>query len=135
MSWYNPSIAKARQEDTPRNPVILATCQVIVFFYQQTVQECRGTPDADQAIVLLKKLGGRVPSESESVPPKEADPWSPPKRPHYVSTDAAGLEIDQMIAQGMQAAVRANSPGTTYIGPRGGIYHYSASGNKVYGGR
>ena len=29
MSWYNPSIAKARQEDTPRNPVILATCQVI----------------------------------------------------------------------------------------------------------
>ncbi|MGO8900004.1 MAG: hypothetical protein ACLQU5_16875 [Isosphaeraceae bacterium] len=106
-----------------------------IFFYQQTVQECRGTPDADQAIVLLKKLGGRVPSESESVPPKEADPWSPPKRPHYVSTDAAGLEIDQMIAQGMQAAVRANSPGTTYIGPRGGTYHYSASGNKVYGGR
>ena len=31
MSWYNPSIAKARQEDTPKNPVILATCQVIVF--------------------------------------------------------------------------------------------------------
>jgi hypothetical protein len=29
MSWYNPSIAKARHEDTPRNPVILATCQVI----------------------------------------------------------------------------------------------------------
>ena len=29
MSWYNSSVAKARQEDTPRNPVILATCQVI----------------------------------------------------------------------------------------------------------
>ena len=32
MSWYNSSVAKARQEDTPRNPVILATCQVIAYF-------------------------------------------------------------------------------------------------------
>ena len=42
MSWSNPSIAKARQEDTPRNPVILATCQVIekkVAFVRAFMQE------------------------------------------------------------------------------------------------
>jgi hypothetical protein len=88
-----------------------------ILFYQQTVKECRGTPDADQAIALLRKLGGRVPEESESVPPKEADPWTPPKRVHYASTEAAGREIDRMIAEGMQAAIRAsNTPAYSGFG-------------------
>src|SRR5271166_4612196 len=38
MSWYNSSVAKARQEDTPKNPVILATCQVIEFKSSQLLE-------------------------------------------------------------------------------------------------
>src|SRR3954452_24952664 len=37
MSWCDPSVAKVRQEDTRKNPLFLAHCQVIDFFSRRPV--------------------------------------------------------------------------------------------------
>jgi len=34
--------------------------------------------------------------------------------------------------QTQQSVTVPQTPPQTYVGPRGGVYHYSASGNKVY---
>jgi hypothetical protein len=81
-----------------------------ILFYQQTVMECRGTSESDEAVSRLKKLGGRVPNESESVRLKVPDPWSPPNpRPRYASTEEYGRAIDQMINRVMQSAIQGGS--------------------------
>ena len=89
-----------------------------VIFYRQVVMECRGTPESDQAIVRLKALGGTVPELAESIPPKEGDPFIPPKgvRHHYASSAAARQQLDQMLSQAMQSVMnegngQGSSPG------------------------
>ena len=89
-----------------------------ILFYQQTVMECRGTSESDEAVARLKKLGGRVPNESESAPLKVPDPWSPPNpRPRYASTEEYGRAIDKMLIRGMQSVIQGGNT-QSYSGVR-----------------
>src|SRR5271165_4623025 len=53
MSWCDPSIAKVRQEDTRKNPVFLAHCQVIDKIEAKH-------PDAQRLVVTGKDRPGEV---------------------------------------------------------------------------
>ena len=89
-----------------------------ILFYQQTVMGCRGTSESDEAVARLKKLGGRVPNESESAPLKVPDPWSPPNpRPRYASTEEYGRAIDKMLIRGMQSVIQGGNT-QSYSGVR-----------------
>src|SRR5262249_7783731 len=56
-----------------RNLEVAGKARGAVDFYRQVVKEFRGLPEADQAAVRIKALGGRVPDVSESVAPQLAD--------------------------------------------------------------
>ncbi len=110
------SDADAKKTSTARSRVLFAAGRNLdkadkkegaVYFYRQVVMECRGTPESDQAIVRLKALGGMVPDLAESIPPRVGDPYMPPKgtRHHYASSEAAGQQFDQMLAQAMQSVM------------------------------
>jgi len=89
-----------------------------IQFYQQTVMECRGTAESVQSIRRLKALGGRVPTQCESLPVKVPDPWSPPHpRPRYASTEEYGRKIDQMINNALQSTIQGGRI-QTYFPPR-----------------
>jgi hypothetical protein len=106
----------AKKPSMPRARVLFAAARNLdkaekpegaIVFYRQVVMECRGTPESDQAIVRLKALGGKVPELAESIPPKEGDPYVPPKgvKHHYASSKAAGEEFDRMMSQAMQSVM------------------------------
>ena len=65
MSWYNPSIAKARQEDTPKQPVILATCQVIVFQGEAMASATQPTTELPSAQEWKEVLVQILPPQGE----------------------------------------------------------------------
>ena len=107
----------AKRPSTPRSRVLF-TCgrnlekadkkDGAISFYRQVVMECRGTPESDEAISRLKLLGGTVPDLAESIPPKESDPYTPPKgrpRHHSASSEAARQAFDQMLLQEMQSVM------------------------------
>jgi hypothetical protein len=118
-----PSIARARMlSAAARNLDKAGKAEGAIVFYRQVVMECRGTPESDQAIVRLKALGGKVPELAESIPPKEGDPYVPPKgvRHHYASSKSAGQEFDQMLSQAMQSVMsEGNGQGGQPGVPRG----------------
>ena len=106
----------AKKPSTPRSRVLFAAGRNLdkadkkdgaIVFYRQLVMECRETPESDRAIARLKTLGGLVPELAESIPPKEGDPYMPPKgvRHHYASSKAAGQQFDQMLSQAMQSVM------------------------------
>jgi hypothetical protein len=111
----------AKKPSTARSRVLFASARNLdkadkkggaIYFYRQVVMECRGTPESDQAIIRLQALGGTVPELAESIPPKEGDPFTPPKgRPprHYASSEAARQQFDQMLSQAMQSAMNESS--------------------------
>ncbi len=110
-----PSMARARVLFTAgRNLDKAEKAEGAIYFYRQVVMECRGTPESDQAIVRLKALGGTVPELAESIPPKEGDPYTPPKgvRHHYASSKAAGQQFDQMLSQAMQSVMNGGGQGS-----------------------
>ncbi len=123
-----PPDANAKKPSTARSRVLFAAAKNLekadkkdgaIYFYRQVVMECRGTPESDQAISRLQALGGTVPELAESIPPKEGDPFTPPKgrpRQHNASSDAARQQFDQMLGQAMQSVMNESSGQGT---PRG----------------
>jgi hypothetical protein len=110
----------AKKPSMPRARVLVAVARNLdkaekpegaIVFYRQVVMECRGTPESDQAIVRLKALGGKVPELAESIPPKEGDPYVPPKgvKHHYASSKAAGEVFDRMMSQAMQSVMKVTA--------------------------
>jgi hypothetical protein len=132
----------AKKESTKRSRVLFAAGKNLyglgknegaIHFYRQTVMECRGTPESDKAITRLVALKGKVPSISESVPPKESDPFAmpKPKRPRYASTEAYGQEFDQMLGQAMQSTIDAsNRPASSGAASGGGGSHLCGAVNR-----
>jgi hypothetical protein len=116
-----PPDINAKKPSTARSCVLFASARNLdkadkkdgaIYFYRQVVMECRSTPESDQAIVRLQALGGTVPELVESIPPKEGDPFTPPKgrpRHHYASSETARQQFDQMLSQAMQSAMNEGS--------------------------
>jgi hypothetical protein len=64
--------------------------------------------------------------------PPMADTGSSPPRKNVASSDPSTIS-DERLAQQSETPTGQTATGIpTYTGPRGGVYHYSKSGKKVY---
>jgi hypothetical protein len=110
-----------------------------VEFYRDAVKKHPGTVEAEDASTRILALGGKVPDPSEYSPVAEPGPDPPhvqkPARAAARSQQAPAVVAESPSNWAASPGTRSSGSSAVHVGPRGGVYHISKNGNKVYHSR